>query len=864
MRIALITAPTPYVWSPLGLDGLRGGEESIIGLAAALGRRGHAVTVAYDGPAIDTAAPGVTYQPRGAMDRAYDVAIFHNLAVDPTLAPQTILWTYQPDLAFDPMAPAHVVVSTPYMQRVFASRTPACASRLAVIPYGVDPITRERTAPRDPAMVLYASAPDRGLSTLLSCWPAVLAARPSARLVIAHGWEMFRACGGSPVVQAQIEGQIAATDRVQMLRFSRDGMDALYQEAGVWAYYCTGGESFCITGVKAQAAGCVPVVKPWGGLHDTVRSGLRASTPAEFQAQLIAALDPDRQEALRAEIPSDVAVSWDAVAAAWDPLFTTAGAVLASRIRLVPDTPSALRPDLPGRNAVGMVQQLMGQWRDGLNLQRPIADPTLGVQFPPITGPLDGVVVGWGLEDNPDPPHKTLQAMGIPPGTPVLLLTSTGPWRALYRQRHLSRRDLVELFGQQPDVGMRCSMIGTEGNGIFSTTFRYDPSRLGQRDLRRVKQTQSPRETLSVCLIVRDAEQTLLKTLESVVPIADEVVILDSGSLDGTADVIRQFKGLHPTLPVLVGRATSPRWCYDCVAEHPVGEMFPGHRVAGFETPRNESIAQATMDWVLWIDSDETLLHPERLAKYLHPSPFAGYSIPQDHHASDPPAAYKRDLPVRLFRRVVDPHDAVGLQPDGDHHWPTYHTGLTVRFCGIVHEHPGLAPNHADGLGPVMVLGDVWLAHVGYYTEHARRGRFVRNWPLMVADRQRYPGRRLGLFLWLRDLAHHVRYLREQQGGQMTADAVALAEEGNDLFRTYFLDTNDLMAGDALGYVTILLEALGRGIEIHCQTTARKPEVSGDEQSQALITGRVETADDFVRLLRPKLGEWERWMGAYL
>ena len=45
---------------------------------------------------------------------------------------------------------------------------------------------------------------------------------------------------------------------------------------------------------------------------------------------------------------------------------------------------------------------------------------------------------------------------------------------------------------------------------------------------------------------------------------------------------------------------------------------------------------------------------------------------------------------------------------------------------------------------------------------------------------------------------------------------------------------------------------------------ARKPEVSGEETEQAVIQGRVETAEDLVTLLTPRLGSWERWSGNFL
>ena len=87
------------------------------------------------------------------------------------------------------------------------------------------------------------------------------------------------------------------------------------------------------------------------------------------------------------------------------------------------------------------------------------------------------------------------------------------------------------------------------------------------------------------------------------------------------------------------------------------------------------------MDWVLWIDTDERLMDPERVPKYLRANIFNGYSIRQHHFACD--TAFKPDLPVRLFRRG----------PQG---------GKTMRFFGMIHEHPELGLNEGPGLTVVL------------------------------------------------------------------------------------------------------------------------------------------------------------------
>lgn len=88
---------------------------------------------------------------------------------------------------------------------------------------------------------------------------------------------------------------------------------------------------------------------------------------------------------------------------------------------------------------------------------------------------------------------------------------------------------------------------------------------------------KSPRPTLSVCMIVRNNEATLERALKSIQPVADEIVIVDTGSTDNTLEIARRFtEDIHHFT-----------W------------------IDNFAAARNEALKFATKDWVLSIDSDE-------------------------------------------------------------------------------------------------------------------------------------------------------------------------------------------------------------------------------------------------------------------
>lgn len=84
---------------------------------------------------------------------------------------------------------------------------------------------------------------------------------------------------------------------------------------------------------------------------------------------------------------------------------------------------------------------------------------------------------------------------------------------------------------------------------------------------------------VSVALIVRNAADTIERTLASVAPLADEIVICDTGSTDGTLALARCFS------PRIIERP----WLDD------------------YSRARNECWNHARGQWIFWIDAAETI-----------------------------------------------------------------------------------------------------------------------------------------------------------------------------------------------------------------------------------------------------------------
>ena len=82
---------------------------------------------------------------------------------------------------------------------------------------------------------------------------------------------------------------------------------------------------------------------------------------------------------------------------------------------------------------------------------------------------------------------------------------------------------------------------------------------------------------ITLCMIVKDEENTLKNCLTSVMPFVDEIIVVDTGSTDSTKHIALEF----------TEKVYDYEWCND------------------FSAARNFCISKATNDWVLFLDADE-------------------------------------------------------------------------------------------------------------------------------------------------------------------------------------------------------------------------------------------------------------------
>lgn len=193
--------------------------------------------------------------------------------------------------------------------------------------------------------------------------------------------------------------------------------------------------------------------------------------------------------------------------------------------------------------------------------------------------------------------------------------------------------------------------------------------------------------SISLCLIARDEEHNIARCIKSAIPFVDEIILVDTGSKDKTMEIAKKLGARVYEIP----------WEDD------------------FSKARNESLAKATGDWILFLDCDEELDQQTvpNLKKVVNDSNFQGYWLHFINIIDNIPIT---SFPAfRLFRNN-----------------PLY------RFASPIHEQilPSILRHH-----PKSTIGytDIIVYHYGYATkEHADKQKAQRNIRILEKARQHY------------------------------------------------------------------------------------------------------------------------------
>ncbi|MEL1135718.1 glycosyltransferase family 2 protein [Desulfitobacterium sp. THU1] len=94
--------------------------------------------------------------------------------------------------------------------------------------------------------------------------------------------------------------------------------------------------------------------------------------------------------------------------------------------------------------------------------------------------------------------------------------------------------------------------------------------------------------SISLCMIVRNEEMTIARCLDSVRDIADEIIIVDSGSTDRTKEIVARY----------------------------TDKIYDFSWIDDFAAARNYAFSMATKEYLLWLDADDVILESDRI-KFL-------------------------------------------------------------------------------------------------------------------------------------------------------------------------------------------------------------------------------------------------------
>jgi tetratricopeptide (TPR) repeat protein len=207
---------------------------------------------------------------------------------------------------------------------------------------------------------------------------------------------------------------------------------------------------------------------------------------------------------------------------------------------------------------------------------------------------------------------------------------------------------------------------------------------------------------ISLAMIAKNEESTIAHCLKTVKPMVDEIIIVDTGSSDGTIEIAKSFGG----------QVHQFQWCDD------------------FSAARNESLKHCSGEWVLIVDADEAIdpLDYEKIRNACQ-NPFA-----------DAYELINRDY---MLSSLASTHDIAAVPNKSAYaegrHLPFYAEAMTLRlakrfswlsFDGRVHETIG---NSLEANGKTIKRLDAVIHHYGQLL--TERKELKANYYLMLAQR---------------------------------------------------------------------------------------------------------------------------------
>lgn len=444
---------------------------------------------------------------------------------------------------------------------------------------------------------------------------------------------------------------------------------------------------------------------------------------------------------------------------------------------------------------------------------------------------FDAAMANEVLEHVLEPWTLTNQIEGlVKPGGRFIMTVPQGEWELYgcvsmgheqFKWRahcwHLDKAAVRKMYAKKKNISMvRCPTTVYEhgraiGNLVVSFEVDHQPC-TPLKPLQKAKQA-NPRQTIGAAIICMNDEDVILRMLNSIQFQVQVIQFAQGPSKDNTRQVVERWLTERPWI--------YPRWIDVPKIEAPKD----GKGGYGFEDARNASTKDfdEITDWTLWIDTDEYV--SGNLLRYAHRHAFDSLAIHQHHFTVEPRGTGAQiDRPSRMFRNR-----------------------LGFIAYGKVHEH--FEKGKDNGPGFCHLLQDVDIGHTGYVNEDTRRERFLRNFPLLQWDMEANPNRRLGKFLWLRDIVHRMRYHQERGEDEI---ASKLSGEGVEWYKANRDDMDSFGngTGQAFEYLGECLRIQGKGLGFEILIKMSDPTKPEAGARNASFGGISDDADVVAEILK--------------
>ena len=323
--------------SPSVIKGIGGSEEAVIYLSKELTKLGFEVTVFNSCGSLEGTYEGVTYKDYNEFNPNDE----HNIMVswrgnifkdNDLTAKKKFIWlhdilsphqfTGKESETFDKL-----IVLSQYHK----SLVELPDDKIFVSSNGINlPDFETQDIERNPKRIIYASSYDRGITNLLVMWDKVLERVPDAELHLFYGWDTYlkmeKTGFRSPKDRLAITKLMQKKNIFEHGRIGHKELVTEFYKSGVWAYPSHFQEISCITAMKAQACGCIPVIADFAALKETVKLSKKIDGKCDTPEQVIKYTNllidtlnnPKSQDEMRTDIikyRSDF--GWDKVALQW-------------------------------------------------------------------------------------------------------------------------------------------------------------------------------------------------------------------------------------------------------------------------------------------------------------------------------------------------------------------------------------------------------------------------------------------------------------------------------------------------------------------------------------------------------------------